>query len=89
MPSPLLETGVGRVTESVRDFRILHDERMTITLVCRTRLYVTGTGRNRRAFASVLPERIVVESPAGRQEIQVPSAAGEGLADGAEAGSGA
>lgn len=89
MRSALLETGVGRVTESVRDFRILHDERMTITLVCRTRLYVAGTGRNRQLFASVLPERIVVESPAGRQEIQVPSAAREGPADGAEAGGGA
>ena len=88
MPRAGLETAGGKLTESLRDFRILHDERMTITLVCRTRLYVAGTGQNRQLFASVFPERIVVDSEAGRQEIQVPGTGHGARAGASEAGDG-
>ena len=69
------DTGFRDVRESLREFRVLRDERMTVVLVCRTRLYVAGTGRNRRLFATVQPQRIVVECGHERREMPVPGAA--------------
>ena len=75
MHSVRVETGFGDARESSREFRILSDERMTITLICRTRLYFAGTRRSRQLFASVHPERIIVESDGRRRETPVPGAA--------------
>ena len=68
------ETDYGDVRESLREFQILRDGRMTITLVCRTRLSVAATGSVCRLFAAVQPQRIIVVRDGERQETPVPGA---------------
>ena len=66
------ENGSITARESRCEFRLLGDDRMTVTLVCRATLYFTALGRGRQLFVSVHPERIVVEADGGRREMLVP-----------------
>ena len=86
MLSVLLQTGFRDFRESRREFRLLHDGQMTITLVCRIGLYLAGTHNSRQLFASVRPERIIVDSDGERREMPVPGTADAGVSGGVRAG---
>ncbi len=72
MRSGRSENGSATAREFRCEFRLLGDDRMTVMLVCRAKLYFTALGRGRQLFVSVHPERIVVEADGGRREILVP-----------------
>ena len=72
MPRPRFQTGSRDPRVFRRELRVLHDGRMTITLVCRITLYFASTRNSRQLLASVHPDRVIVESDGVRREIPVP-----------------